>query len=468
LIATSPHAYFVFDNHDIPYQSVEKYGLDKAVALSAIRRELKPSRIGFFDDHLFNPQQNQFVQLLRSQRDDRIVAFPGVTVVASPIKQSWLRTWTRKRARLYYLFETMRTRGIVSAFYLFLYQLRTKPVLLLGSGYNWNYCHIALYQKGYSIWGQVNVDLDGDQTAEEALMILNKKKFKAVLFSVNASAASKAFAVAARERGIPVIGWQHGDLNYIPAEQVARDDLENADLFLNWGVGSQENLVAAGKRCGLERQQQAVGSSYLDHLRIGIVPHSTVTVAPTIVYATTMYYLSGQIAISDVPWSDFRTYQAQRVIIKHLADLPGKKIVKCHPSVRYHVPGLFDYCRSFAPRGLEEVHSPVVRATDLFKKADLIIIDVPSTTLVEAAMFDTPIFCLLGQVKLSDKAVNLLKKRAMVSDDPEILMDAVENYLETGEYLADSKNNEFVEAYGTQSGFMASGRAAEEVHKFIS
>ena len=83
-------------------------------------------------------------------------------------------------------------------------------------------------------------------------------------------------------------------------------------------------------------------------------------------------------------------------------------------------------------------------------------------------MFDTPIFCLLGQVKLSDKAVNLLKKRAMVSDDPEILMDAVENYLETGEYLADSKNNEFVEAYGTQSGFMASGRAAEEVHKFIS
>ena len=299
---------------------------------------------------------------------------------------------------------------------------------------------------------------------------LEKKKFLGLLYSINPTDESKELTRAARAKGIPVIGWQHGDVNYIPGEQIIRDDLGLADLFLNWGEGSQKNLEAAARLHDISVKQTTVGSSYLDNLKKTLVVQSHRSrdaLDPRIVYATSMYYFADRSDVHGAEWSDFLLYKGQREIIKRLAGVVGEKVVKLHPSLRYRSQELVKYCESFAKKRVSIVSEPLIRAAEVFANADVIIIDVLSTTLLEALLFDVPVFCLAGQPAVLEDAMRMLEKRAVCSRDPSVLMSKVEEFVRTGKYGADIGNHEFLEAYGTQPGFMASGRAAEEVHRLV-
>lgn len=469
IIATSPHAYFVFDNAQCAYQSIEEFGCNPVEAIKSVRERCQPTSIGYFDDVLAGPQRNAIAELLRAENNQSVYGFMGTSDAQSvTAKRSGLRSWLLSRPRLYYLLKIKRTMGVTAFLRLFWYQLWAKPILLLNSGYCWDFAHTELYKRGYAIWGQINLGIPGEGVAERAVEWLKHKKFAAVVYSINATDESRQFSRVVKSMNIPMIGWQHGDVNYIPARQIAIDDLEFADVFLNWGVGAQENLQVAGERYGLPRRLKVVGSSYLDDLKKKYRAVKPAEKTPTIVYATTMYYLAGWIEINDLPWSDLRVYQNQREIIRALASLDGQKLVKFHPSARYHVQELFDYCNSFADKNVQSITSSSIRAIEAMSKGDVIIIDTPSTTLLEAVVLEKPIFCLTNQVKISDQALALLKKRAVVSDNPTQLMKLVADYLKTGAYPADINNDEFLEAFGTQAGGEASKRAAEVVADLLS
>lgn len=469
IIATSPHAYFVFDNAQSTYQSIEEFGFNPVEALRSVKERCQPTSIGYFDDVLAGPQRNAIAELLRAENNQNIYAFAGISdAPAVTAKRSGLRNWLLSRPRLYYFLKIKRTMGLAAALRLFWYQLWAKSILLLNSGYCWDFAHTELYKRGYAIWGQINLGIPGEGVAERAVEWLKRKKFAAVVYSINATDESRQFSQVVKSMNIPMIGWQHGDVNYIPARQIAIDDLEFADVFLNWGVGAQENLQIAGERYDLSRKLKVVGSSYLDDLKKKYQAVTPAEKTPTIVYATTMYYLAGWIEISDLPWSDLRVYQNQREIIRALASLDGQKFVKFHPSARYHVQELFDYCDSFADKNVRSITSSSIRAIEAMSKGNVIIIDTPSTTLLEAVVLKKPIFCLTNQVRISDQALTLLKKRAVVSDNPSQLMKLVAEYLKTGVYPVDINNDEFLEAFGTQAGGEASKRAAEAVADLLS
>lgn len=431
-----------------------------------------------------------------------------------------IKIWVKKRPNLYYFIKNFKKDRRLTA-KIFFSRSKLMPLLLLNAGYNWEECHAELYKKGYYIWGETNDNLENwfcgngkivassenilnklenDIDFREAfreynidfypilkdkitiflreivpasfkaykrtMELIQKKKIKGVLFSVNPTAISKSIAYAATQNGVPVIGWQHGgDVDIKRLSVITFNDLLICDLFLNWGEGANENMRVAAKQLKLERKQKNIGSSSLDKLISAPAPDCPEILKkigikniarPIIVYATTMYHLSNTYNGFYPPASDNYLYRTQKKIIERLALLGGNKIVKLHPNGFYALSVLDDYCNSFRKQGICAIRNEVT-APLLFSVADIIIIDQPSTTVPQALVYGKPTFCLTRHLRPSDRAEELLKKRVVLAKNPEALMEEVKLFIESGKYKADINNNEFLENFGT----MPDGKAAE-------
>ncbi len=521
-------------------------------ARNIIAREL-PDAVGYFSDScgalvqarradegsLWNPRENLFSKILPLLAPSETVKItnPGSETVSSrrlskSDSLSFLRKLVQKSPQLFYFVNIARSTSFSRAVRLFRKQLRSRPVILLSGGYDWNFAGQALFRKGYSVSGQIEGTLerwscgssyagifetllkeletspsfrksmsDGDlclfpffrgrisfflhmivpaslHAYDRTRKFFRKKKIRALLFSIAPTPIAKSIAKAAQDLSIPVIGWQHGDLNYQPIGSLTLDDAAAADLFLDWAEGSEENRRRALQGLGLKKELKVVGSASIDVLRSGAMREAVdmnatlvragVTNAPRpcIVYATTMYYLSHAYPFNSVPWSDNSIYDAQRTIIGRLAEMRGTKIVKLHPTRSYAVSGLDRYVHSFASKGIVEIRSSV-GTMDLFSCADAIIVDMPSTTVIQAVTYPVPVFCLTKNLGLSEDAKRLLYKRAVCADDPDVLMNSVLQWLEKKTYSADCSNNEFLVRYGTALDGNAAERAAAAVADFV-
>jgi len=447
-------------------------------------------------------------------------------------KESWknkIKKLVQGRPRLYYFLKILK-RDKRLALLIFFHRFKLTPLLLLNNGYCWDECHRELVKRGYYIWGRVDDNLgnwyrDNNEVSQlsknilgkleqsssfrknfkeddidfypllkgkislflekivpasinayqKTIQLIKKKRIKGVLFSVNPTAISKSIAYAAQKFGIPVIGWQHGDMNYEPSHSIVLNDLLTADLFLSWGKGANENRQEVANKLKLERKLKVVGSTVLDELMSLPVPDcpkilekiGIKNIAQSIiVYATTMYYLSNVYNFSYPPWSDNYIYNTQKKIIERLAPLKGIKIIKLHPNLFYALPALDKYCRSFKQQNVWTVRNEVL-ATLLFSIADAIIIDIPSTTILQAIACKKPIFCLTRHLKFGEKAVELLKKRVVLSETPENLMEEVELFIESGKYKADLQNIEFLENFGTSPDCRAAEKAVAAVDELV-
>jgi hypothetical protein len=86
--------------------------------------------------------------------------------------------------------------------------------------------------------------------------------------------------------------------------------------------------------------------------------------------------------------------------------------------------------------------------TDLIADAKMIILDTPSTTCLEVCMTEKPLFILLTKKYFYSHTESLLRKRAVVVETPDDLLEAVKNFISEGIYPADIKNKEFLKEYG--------------------
>lgn len=482
---------------------------------------------------LWDPRENIFGKLLplygnRHGVSVERISISGISealpVGPQVIPPEPIRTWIRKNPRLYYLSDRFRAEGASGALRLLGRQLQSKSLVLLYSGYGWDLSHDALHEKGYAIWGQINGDIgdvhleDGGKyekvleglcdsapfreyfkeggidlyplvegriryflsnivpaslrAYERASRIFRRKKLHGVLNAVKSTSIAKSIAKAAQDASVPVIAWQHGDLNYVPIYSIAYDDLLVTDFFLNWGESNNKLMTDMAQEIGLCTKQMPVGSASLDSIRcsagrnlregvlssLGLEDRGNV-----IVYATTMYYLSHTANFNKVPWSDNHIYEGQKTILDNLETIKATKIAKLHPTMVYIVHQLDSYCRERGVMPVRYEHS----ISDLFSIADAIIVDMPSTTVLEAVARDVPVFCLTKNLGITEEAEELLRKRAVCSDDPDALMDKVKEFSRSGRYEADVNNDEFLEAYGTPLDCKASERAAEAVDKII-
>lgn len=502
------------------YFKIEKIIEQEKPDRIAVISEGKESENQFKEMLFWEADENIFKKIIRAYYSNASTYFFDLSKKKSvgyifKFWQNKIQKQVFKNARIYYLLKLLTTgwkNAVINIFSSF----KLYPVILLNGEYDWKWCREELKKEGYFIYGEVNSFFAGfgnknnnatksiileleksnidffplikeklkiffDETVpsclsayEKTKKLVKRKNIKAVLYSINPTAVSKSIAHAAQKMGVPVIGWQHGDLNYKPTQAMVLNDLLVCDLFLSWGKGSDENRNITASELSLSRKTIIVGSSGLDKIlslkpdrkevlkKIGI----NNIVHPIIVYASTMYYLSNNYNLSYPPWSDNLFYKEQKKIIDRLADLNGTKIIKLHPSSFYAVPELDEYCHSYKKNNVWPVRRKIT-APLLFSVADIIIIDAPSTTILQAIASKKPVFCLDKFLDLNFEAKEKLKKRVVLGESGESLMERLQLFLQNGKYEADLNNMEFLENYGTSSDGRAAERAASAVDELI-
>lgn len=260
----------------------------------------------------------------------------------------------------------------------------------------------------------------------------------------------------ANEMNIPVVVWCHGEKgcsgNIGPIDEM--EDVLHATYF--FAFGSNATRIYNDKflnKYPYFKGAVSVGSVEMDNVSklSRLNPDKDY-----ILYATGKYFLNAPVFGADPPVSDNRLYYFQKEIVSYLEKLKNRVIWKLHP-----LPFCGD--KHVETRRVEKIYNKKT-FTSLLKAASLVILDAPSTTCLQAASSNKPLFILQGYIVFSQEALGLLSKRAIIANSPQDLIKEVQFYLETGEYKADVNNREFVKAFATH---FDDGRSLERAVDFI-
>ena len=244
---------------------------------------------------------------------------------------------------------------------------------------------------------------------------------------------------------LPVITWQHGAYGSHTAPIMLYTEFMNSDIVLLWGTGVREAMEGDTLNT-FPCRAMAVGSCELQalHRRRGLKLERG-----SILYATTGYY-GNQLYVSyEYPFHDNELWETQKAIIDALGNR-RRAIVKLHPSA----PDGEQFEEFIRRRGYENLTVRGARPSfaELLKEADTVLIDFPSTTLLQAIAAGKTVFVLTKHVSLNPEALAMLRKRAYCSGDLGEFIDLVKGYLDgkTLKDKPDTGNTEFLEWYGVE------------------
>ena len=470
-----------------------------------------------------------------SQPEDSYVQRENYQTISDRLKKKavgWLQTHPQL-FNLAMMTRKSGWHGLFSELKSYLHANKHMPALLFGGGYNWGDCREELQSEGIRIiikmqddlnqwmsgpfsnevdsatllnaWYKLQADdefrrffvwanIDFFPVVEERLQfliqhlipaclnayeeaeeLLKKKKIRAVLSSTISACTGSSVSQAARNLDVPVILWQHGAYGYFDWIMGIYDDIIPSDALFVFGKGTVEKYRMIAKR--YNTQILSIGSSSLEKLYEGdnlTKAMRYVKLSPNkkvIVYATTNFY-QNSLYISWPPlWSDNSFWQTQQSII----DVLGKYsecnvIVKMHPNIMHRETPVRLYAKE---KGFE--NCLFIRNecsfTDLLSLADVIIIDFPSTVLLQSLTTKKPIFALLKHLKIDDDAQDLLKRRAYCYSDLNEFTKALDTFLSSGSISTqvDLKDREFLKRYGTHLADGKSGvRAANMLRNIIN
>lgn len=304
--------------------------------------------------------------------------------------------------------------------------------------------------------------------------LASKYDLKALLVSTSATMVSHLVARSARHLDLPVIGWQHGFVggrnNNLQLNEY--NDLMTTDRFFTYGEG-----VSAAYRpftSQLPGEVVAIGAASLDRIsrqftatagnRDGIPPTKRLLYVTAAYYENTWYYGFSP------PWSDRTLYCGQALIVNYLQSLAGQPqkgldiTIKLHPLAGPEDP---PWLADLADTPQIRVVKAAPTFVQLLAKNDVIIIDSPTTTALQAAATNKPMF-VTRLIGYPDAARQLLARRAVCTDEVGELVKKLDRFLSTGRYEADVNNREFLRAYGTHlDDGQSAGRAVTGVFQAI-
>lgn len=299
------------------------------------------------------------------------------------------------------------------------------------------------------------------QMGNQARQQFERKRPGAILFYSPWSVSHFAATQAARSLDIPVVTHQHGsfECEFTTLDMV---DMRMSDYRLVYGEGQASYLTErSGRYKGRRAQVLAVGSAYVDALvsahdrraktrrELGVTDKEQL-----VVYIPTSYqynwYMARQSYLG-VPYFDLLTkvietiakFSGFRFVYKPFPELPPDPMVKVIAE-RY--------------TNIEVTDIPPPR---LFQASDAIIVDLPSTALLEGLLSNKPmvVFSDPRCIALRPEARELLRKRVSLSETPEDFLQQLEGFLSKGhiEPLR-NPNREFLQLYGTH---LDDGHSAE-------
>jgi len=280
----------------------------------------------------------------------------------------------------------------------------------------------------------------------------------AVLFGTKTSTPDHIVAHIARYHHIPVISWQHGAQGAFYAPMMEYYEIMNSDLHLCFGDGVME-LYEKDARQKFSCELRATGSYELETLFLDDTTHD---IEFDVLYATTNYYLNNLYigGLSDTTFQDNEFWRTQKRILDLLAGSGKKVAFKLHPG-QYQERHLREYVVREGPANIT-VFKDERTFQDLALHAGAVVLDCPSTTLLEAIAGKKPVFTLTRHAKLTESAMSALVKRAYCTSDLDEFNEMLDKYLrrDPSSFHPDLANVEFLERYGI---FKADGKVGERV-----
>ncbi len=279
------------------------------------------------------------------------------------------------------------------------------------------------------------------------------KKIKALLIFAGVDFCSYVVKQYCRKKNIRVLSWQHG-AEWFDKRMSQRNDLLNlvsCDSMLVYGdavkKGYASSPLAKEEKC----QVVSVGMPSLNKL-MAISP-----AAPEekmrILWVYGGYYKNSWYCGFSPPQSDGIYYQEQMVILQNILELE-KKYKQVSVTVKLYNSAVFNppWVNELANR--EKIRTVIEKPSfvDLLPQHDLVIVDSPTTTLLQAVATKLPVFVLMSVIRWPDEAISLLRKRAYCAESAEELMKALNRFLENGTRSFDVNNEDFLKQYATHDG----------------
>jgi hypothetical protein len=226
----------------------------------------------------------------------------------------------------------------------------------------------------------------GERRADEAALqaarvAIRRDRPDVLLASTYAAPAAKAAAVAAREAGVPTVVARHGELAIRRLPVMVYNDLDVVDHVLCWG---DWEAAFSGRYAPRPVRTHVVGAPMIEEAvaaaparaeireRLGLGDERIVLLAPTALSGDEWFL--GRRAPTDLAY-----VRHQIALVEELLGVGGVRLV-----VKEHATGegpLEAWARS---RGLRMTFLHGLPFVELIHAADAIVLDFPSTTLVQA------------------------------------------------------------------------------------
>ena len=313
-------------------------------------------------------------------------------------------------------------------------------------------------------WARVARELPG--MVERYRALVRRYGIVAALTSSLWDGPKRLSAHLLRRLGVPVLTWQHGYVGSWreePTQYYALSDATEVDAALIYGPGI-ESAYQSYASCPVI----SVGSAQLEAMS-SVPQHDIEPRRCRVLYATTNYYQDTWYVGFSPPFSDRLFYKDQLEIVNGLRRMAGQYgaevTVKLHPNRAYRVPpwvGRFSHEQEFS------VYRGSPSFEELLRHTDVVVLDLPSTTLLQALNTDLPVFVLTSHWTYPEEATNLLRGRACLADNVEDLLSVLSRYLDTGEYVPSLQDRGFLGEFGTNRDLeSAVDRAVETVEALV-
>jgi len=303
---------------------------------------------------------------------------------------------------------------------------------------------------------------------------LRSGRFSALICTEIQDPVNSSILMAAEALALPRITCVHNPTNGV-VDGPAIDCLGpiQSDVHLVAGEGEARYYRTFENRLDVfgRAKEIAVGSPRLDALRNSSERQSAARLRaaftagdslPLILYIPTnltgcyRYFNEGHI-------SDVAYFELQQRMVKVFAEFPNVRLLYKPFRSEFATNPIPEFISEFVPNG-RVVFTPL---TELVWAVDAIIIDYPSTPLVEAALTDKPIIVYAGRnwARMPSEAKQALEKRAWVSEAPDEFESQGRQFLTAGNFVPlASPDDEFLRLYATH---LNDGRSAERAADVI-
>ncbi|MBI4848382.1 MAG: hypothetical protein HY808_07400 [Nitrospirae bacterium] len=257
---------------------------------------------------------------------------------------------------------------------------------------------------------------------------------------------------ALRSLQIPTFIYQHG--GFVGwCEDVAWDVMDPllADYQLTHGLGMTRWFKERQERYnGARALPITVGSSRLDSLRrrfsketLIANPKPSILFVPNIIVRFDRYLDCGNLP-------DVTEAEIQAEMINTAREFPQYDFVYKAFSDQTDTPAM----RTARQPGsnCRELYSG--RLTDLMQTSDLIVLNFPSSAMMEALCTNRPLIILVDNrsIRMLPQAKEALGKRAIIAETPQRFIEAIHSFLKRGDFSRIANPDQsFLELYGTYS-----------------